>query len=96
MRIRLLDVCLPDYFLGTSDPVVAIPLSSDLSLAQIRDAIRRAISEEQESLGDIDPIALRQRINLELGSLLLRACRDLPSDEERCGDPVYAYVAVLP
>lgn len=99
MDIRIIDVCLPDYFPGSAVPYVAIDLTKGMSRSEIEGAIRRAVDDEAfapESLTDTDYGKLRRLLNTKLISYLRTYSRNMASDEERGTiEPVYAYIAAL-
>ena len=43
MDIKLIDICLPDYFQGSDVPYLQIGLEHDMSRKEIESAIRRAV-----------------------------------------------------
>lgn len=99
MDIRIIDVCLPDYFPGSDVPYVAIDLTKGMTRGEVESAIRRAVDDESfapESFTDADYGKLRRLLNARLTSYLRTYSRNMASDEERgtC-ESVYAYIAVL-
>ncbi len=99
MNIRLIDICLPDYFPGSNVPYVQIDIAHGMTRGEIEGAIRRAVEAEDfvvEGWEDQQNGALRRMINAQLLKYLLTYSRGMASNEDRGTDEsVYAYVAVL-
>ena len=99
MDIRLIDICLPDYFPGSDAPYVQIDIEHGMTRGEVEGAIRRAVEAEDfdiEGWEDAQYGALRRLLNTQLLKYLVTYSRNMPSNEERGTDePVYAYVAVL-
>ncbi|MGK9452611.1 hypothetical protein [Acidithiobacillus caldus] len=100
MDIRIIDICLPDYFPGSSAPYLAIDLTHGMTRSEVEGAILRAVDDEAfapEGFTEADYGKLRRLLNARLTKYLLSYSRNMPTDEERgTEEPVYAYIAVLP
>lgn len=99
MDIRIIDICLPDYFPGSDVPYLAIDLSQGMTRGEVEGAIRRAIDDESfapKSFTDADYGKLRRILNAKLTKYLLTYSLNMPTDAERgTEESVYAYIAVL-
>lgn len=99
MDIRLIDICLPDYFQGSNVPYVQIVVERGMSRKEVDGAIRRGVESkdfEVEGWGEDQYDDLRRMINAKLLKYLHTYSRGMPSNEERGTiEPVYAYVAVI-
>ena len=89
-EIHLIDVCLPDYFQGSSQLVLAIPLYHSLRLAQLKEQLHQQVNDLWESLDE--PAKVYQAVD-DLESAMLFGGVDF-CQEEDC-DPVYAYFEVV-
>ncbi|WP_075323714.1 hypothetical protein [Acidithiobacillus albertensis] len=93
----IIDVCLPDYFQGSSDPFLAIPLSPNMTQEDLKTAVRNAVQDDAfEDFGwpDMDYEELIQMINKRLSKYLLTRSRDIPEDTDNV-DSVYAYIRMV-
>jgi hypothetical protein len=100
MDIRLIDICLPDYFPGSDVPYVQIAIEHGMTRGEIEGAIRRAVDSEDfevEGWENQQYGALRRMLNSQLLKYLLTYSRGMATNAERGTDEaVYAYVSVLP
>lgn len=100
MDIRLIDICLPDYFPGSDIPYVQIAIVHGMARGEIEGAIRRAVDSEDFTIAGWDDQQygiLRRMLNTQVLKYLLTYSRGMPANEERGTDEaVYAYVAVQP
>lgn len=99
MNIRLIDICLPDYFPGSNVPFVQIAIEHGMTSREIEEAIRCAVDSEDfevEGWEGQQYAALRRMIESQLLEYLLNYSHNMASNDERdTYEPVYAYVAVL-
>lgn len=97
MDISLIDICFPDYFVGSSDPYLQVSITPRMTHAQVKEAIRRAVDDECFDPGwDEEKYnQLRRLVNKTFGKYLHTYSKEMPSDEDGgTEESVYAYIRV--
>lgn len=99
MKLKYLDRCLPDYFQGSSLPVIAVPMDKTTTYRQLRESI---VNEYMNDNGGYpDDLPMEQMANDLLSNVWNGACpgisMDTPIDDtlpDNDIDSVYMYLAI--
>jgi hypothetical protein len=96
--LRLLDVCLSDYFAGHPGLVLAAPVHSRTTYALLREGLHEEL--QRCDRGDLDWGAAKEAIDAEFAGLSERFLNssvfsylDRPREDD--GDEVFAYYALV-
>ena len=91
MKIYLADICYPDYFLGSPDLVLAVPVFKKMRYGQLLSSLIEEI-EQTEEIEDFDG-AVKAAKKCFKGEDLRKTVPGL-QDIEPDGDTIYAYFII--
>lgn len=102
MKLSHLDTCLPDYFNGYHEPVLAVPVHNKMDREELKAALLNDINSTWEHLNHEDAWPdgvdyeklIDELIITKPGEPVFPNLEDEPEDESEFVDSVYVYICL--